>query len=130
MSARPAVLVVDDSLTVRMDLTDAFQGAGFDVIPAATAAEARAALASTHVSVIVLDVLLPDADGVSMLRDLRLDPATRETPVLFLTGRSEVKDRITAMQLGGSDFLAKPFGARELRHKVRSLLQLESAEEG
>ena len=53
---------------------------------------------------------------------LRRQSTTREVPVLFLTGRSEVKDRITAMQLGVSDFLAKPFGAEELRRKVRSLL--------
>ena len=63
---------------------------------------------------------------------MRRQTVTRQTPVLFLTGRSEVKDRITAMQLGGSDFLAKPFGAQELRNKVRSLLQepLADTEEG
>jgi len=62
---------------------------------------------------------------------LRRQSATREVPILFLTGRSEVKDRITAMQLGGSDFLAKPFGADDLRRKVRALLRESLAmEEG
>jgi DNA-binding response OmpR family regulator len=62
---------------------------------------------------------------------LRRQSATRDVPVLFLTGRSEVKDRITAMQLGGSDYLAKPFGADDLRRKVHALLpETHTMEEG
>ncbi len=74
---------------------------------------------------------MPGMTGWEFCAILRRQSATREVPVLFLTGRSEVKDRITAMQLGGSDFLAKPFGADELRRKVRSLVHESHAmEEG
>jgi two-component system response regulator RegX3 len=79
---------------------------------------------------VILDVNMPGMTGWEFCAIMRRQTVTRETPVLFLTGRSEVKDRITAMQLGGSDFLAKPFGAQELRNKVRSLLQEPIEEEG
>jgi DNA-binding response OmpR family regulator len=80
---------------------------------------------------IILDVNMPAMTGWEFCAILRRQSATREVPILFLTGRSEVKDRITAMQLGGSDFLAKPFGADDLRRKVRALLRESLAmEEG
>ena len=80
---------------------------------------------------VILDVNMPGMTGWEFCAILRRQSATREVPVLFLTGRSEVKDRITAMQLGGSDFLAKPFGADDLRRKVRALLRESHAmEEG
>ncbi|HTR04717.1 MAG TPA: response regulator, partial [Thermoanaerobaculia bacterium] len=80
---------------------------------------------------VVLDVNMPGMTGWEFCAILRRQSATREVPVLFLTGRAEVRDRITAMQLGGSDFLAKPFGADDLRRKVRSLVQESHAvEEG
>ena len=94
----------------------------------------RAALVDTIREVpdlVILDVNMPGMTGWEFCAILRRQSATREVPVLFLTGRSEVKDRITAMQLGGSDFLAKPFGADDLRRKVRSLLHESHAmEEG
>ena len=90
-----------------------------------TPAEPRSALVETireAPDLVILDVNMPGMTGWEFCAILRRQTSTREVPVLFLTGRSEVKDRITAMQLGGSDFLAKPFGAEELRRKVRSLL--------
>ena len=71
---------------------------------------------------VILDVNMPGMSGWELCAILRRQSATRTIPILFLTGRLEIKDRITAMQFGGSDHLAKPFGADELRRKVRSLL--------
>ena len=72
---------------------------------------------------VILDVNMPGMSGWELCSLLRRQSTTRTVPVLFLTGRQEVRDRITAMQVGGSDYLSKPFGADELRRKVRSLLK-------
>ncbi|HET9517268.1 MAG TPA: response regulator, partial [Actinoplanes sp.] len=71
---KPTVLIVDDSLTVRMDLYEAFAADGFSCTLCATGAEARTAFAAQHFDAAVLDVVLPDSDGVQLLRELRAQP--------------------------------------------------------
>lgn len=125
------VVVVDDDRTISQAVRDLLAPEGFavDCPP-----DPRAALVDAIREVpdlVILDVNMPGMTGWEFCAILRRQSATREVPVLFLTGRSEVKDRITAMQLGGSDFLAKPFRVEELRKKVRSLLRESHAmEEG
>jgi DNA-binding response OmpR family regulator len=125
------IVVVDDDREISGAVRDLLVPEGFAVD---TPAEPRAALVETIRAVpdlVILDVNMPGMTGWEFCAILRRQTTTREVPVLFLTGRSEVKDRITAMQLGGSDFLAKPFGAEELRRKVRSLLdESHTMEEG
>src|SRR5271170_1581054 len=103
-----AVLIVDDSLTVRMDLAEAFSEAGFQVLPCATAAEARATLARGHISLVVLDVVLPDADGIDLLREIRAT-APAGMRVVMLSSEAEVKDRIRGLQIGADDYVGKPY---------------------
>jgi len=125
------IVVVDDDKTVSTAVREllAPEGFGVDCPP-----DPRAALLDAIREVpdlVILDVNMPGMTGWEFCAILRRQSATREVPVLFLTGRAEVKDRITAMQLGGSDYLAKPFGADELRKKVRSLLhETHAMEEG
>jgi DNA-binding response OmpR family regulator len=125
------IVVVDDDPTISTAVRELLVPDGFavDCPP-----DPRIALVDTireAPDLVILDVNMPGMTGWEFCAILRRQSATREIPVLFLTGRSEVKDRITAMQLGGSDFLAKPFGAGELRRKVRSLLHKSHAmEEG
>ncbi len=117
------IVVVDDDRTVSGAVRDVLTAEGF-AIDCPT--DPRAALADTIREVpdlVILDVNMPDMTGWEFCAILRRQSATREMPVLFLSGRSEVKDRITAMQLGGSDYLAKPFRPEDLRKKVHSLLQ-------
>ena len=125
------IVVVDDDPTVSMAVRELLVPEGFTVD---CPPDPRVALVDTireAPDLVILDVNMPDMTGWEFCAILRRQSATRDIPVLFLTGRSEVKDRITAMQLGGSDFLAKPFGAGELRKKVRSLLHESHAmEEG
>ena len=83
----------------------------------------------TYPELLLVDIFMPGMSGWELCALLRRQSATREIPVLFLTGRQEVRDRITAMQVGGSDYLAKPFGAEDLRRKVNSLLKPRATRE-
>ena len=125
------IVVVDDDRAISSAVRELLVPEGFTVD---CPPDPRAALVDTIREVpdlVILDVNMPHMTGWEFCAILRRQSATREIPVLFLTGRSEVKDRITAMQLGGSDFLAKPFGADDLRRKVRSLVpELDAMEEG
>ncbi len=122
------IVVVDDDRTVSVAVRDLLTAEGFAID---CPADPRAALADTIRDVpdlVILDVNMPGMTGWEFCAILRRQSSTREMPVLFLTGRSEVKDRITAMQLGGSDYLAKPFGAEDLREKVRALVRSSTRE--
>jgi DNA-binding response OmpR family regulator len=116
------VLVVDDDASTRSAVSSALAGEGYDVDWYGDPVEAlRQALADPP-AVVVLDVTMPELDGWELCEILRRQSQTREVPVLFLTGRTDVRDRITAMQVGGSDFITKPFRAYDLRAKVRALV--------
>jgi two-component system, NtrC family, sensor kinase len=117
------VLIVDDSLTVRMDLAEAFEIAGFHSLPCATAAEARAALAREPVSVAILDVLLPDGDGVELLKEIRANASTFKAPVLMLSTEAEVKDRIRGLQTGADDYVGKPYDTGYVVARAKELLR-------
>jgi DNA-binding response OmpR family regulator len=119
---RPRVLLVDDDAAVRSAVSGALAGEGYDVACLGDAEEALREVLAAPPAVVLLDVTMPRLDGWELCEILRRQSQTREVPVLFLTGRSDVRDRITAMQVGGSDFISKPFHARDLRAKVRALV--------
>ncbi len=121
------VLIVDDSLTVRMDLAEVFEAAGFLARPCASAAEARAAIAGGPVDVVVLDVLLPDADGVELLKELRALPATSEAVILMLSTEADVKDRIRGMQTGAHEYVGKPYERGYVVARAQDLLRARRA---
>ncbi len=120
------ILIVDDSLTVRADLEDAFEENRLAAISCATAAEARALLASPDIGpaigLIVLDVLLPDADGVDLLREIRANPLHATLPVLMLSSESDVKDRIRGLITGSNDYVGKPYDRDYVIARTRELL--------
>jgi DNA-binding response OmpR family regulator len=116
------VLIVDDSLTVRMDLADAFTGAGFTPIACATAREARDQLSRHPVDVILLDVLLPDADGIEFLKELRGGDIASAIPVLLLSTEAEVKHRIRGLQTGANEYVGKPYDRSYVVAKARELV--------
>jgi DNA-binding response OmpR family regulator len=125
-----AVLIVDDSLTVRMDLVEAFQSGGFQAIPCASADEARRALARHAVDAIVLDVLLPDADGVDLLQELRASPEHQATTVLLLSSEAAVKDRVRGLRTGADEYVGKPYDPGYVVGRARQLLGLRTAATG
>jgi len=116
------VVVVDDDPDLGPAIREALGADGFRVDVAGDAQAALPALLRTAPDLVILDVNMPGMSGWEMCSILRRQSTTRDVPVLFLTGRSEVKDRIRAMQLGGSDYLVKPFGAEDLRRKVQALV--------
>ena len=117
------VLIVDDSLTVRMDLADAFAAAGLRTVLCATAAEARSAFAGGQPDLIVLDVLLPDGDGVELLTEIRAMPALATTPVVMLSTEAEIKDRIRGLTTGADEYVGKPYDIDYLVTKVDALIR-------
>jgi len=117
------VLIVDDSLTVRMNLRDAFRAADFDTVECATAAEASSEIARRLPDVVILDVLLPDANGVDVLAGLRGDDATAQVPVILLSSEAEVKDRIRGLTRGADEYVGKPYEAAYVVARATALLR-------
>jgi two-component system NtrC family sensor kinase len=119
----PVVLIVDDSLTVRMDLSDAFEQAGFRPVLAATVSEARLALAREPIAAVILDVILPDEDGIDLLREIRLAESPTPPFVLLLSTEADVRDRIRGIQFGADDYVGKPYDTNYVIARVRELLR-------
>ncbi|NRF68127.1 response regulator [Aquincola sp. S2] len=119
----PSALIVDDSLTVRMDLVEGFEAAGFRVTGCADLASARAALAAAPADVVVLDLLLPDGDGIELLRELRADPARAAAVVLMLSSEAEVADRVRGLRTGADEYVGKPYDRPAVVARAQQLLR-------
>ncbi|MFO1226607.1 response regulator [Roseateles sp.] len=117
------LLLVDDDTRLTNMVGDYLHAAGFEVSAAASLAAARSALAGGRFELLVLDLMLPDGDGLDFCRQLRGDPRWRHQPILMLSARGEPMDRILGLELGADDYLAKPFEARELLARVKALLR-------
>jgi two-component system, OmpR family, response regulator MprA len=115
------VLVVDDEPAVRRALERALRLEDYDVELAADGEEALDALASRPADVVILDVLMPRLDGLEVCRRMR--KAGDRTPVLMLTARDAIDDRVTGLDVGADDYLVKPFALRELQARLRALLR-------
>ena len=114
------ILVVDDDKAIREVVAFALARAGFATSEAADGRAALARFAAEGADLIVLDVMLPELDGIEVCRELR---RTSRVPVLFLSSRDEEVDRIVGLEIGGDDYLAKPFSPRELVARVRAVLR-------
>jgi len=119
------LLVVDDEATLREPLAAYLARQGFVVHEAESAAKARSALAETRPDLVLLDVMMPGEDGLSLCRHLI---ESRNLPVIFLTARGEATDRIVGLEIGADDYVVKPFEPRELVARIRSVLRRASRE--
>lgn len=115
------LLVVDDDSRIRALLARYLTMQGYRITTAATAADARTRMQSLAFDLLVLDVMMPGGNGLSLARDVRRDGAG--VPIIFLTARGEVESRIEGLEAGGDDYLAKPFDPRELTLRIASLLR-------
>jgi two-component system OmpR family response regulator len=123
--ASPRVLVVDDEATILELLSGSLRLAGFEVVTAASGAAAVRAATVSRPDLVLLDVMLPDGDGFEALRRIRSGGS--EVPVIFLTARDEVPDRVNGFAIGGDDYVTKPFSLEELLGRIRAVLKRTGA---
>jgi DNA-binding response OmpR family regulator len=127
-SAEPLVLVVDDEDSLRQALERALRLEGFAVDTASGGHAALDAVARRPPAVIVLDVTMPDLDGVTVVKRLRA--AGIDTPVCILSARDDIDDRVAGLQAGADDYLVKPFAIAELTARLRALLRRRAPQDG
>jgi putative two-component system response regulator len=125
LSRRSRVLVADDTESVRTLFRRLLVADGHDVVTVADGASALEAVHWHRPDVILLDVGMPAPDGLEVCRRLKADPATRLTPVVLVTGQTELSDRIRGIEAGADEFLSKPVHPHELRVRVRSLSRVK-----
>jgi two-component system, NtrC family, sensor kinase len=116
------VLVVDDSVTVRMSLLELLNGADLESIGCASLAEARRALAEQTFALVILDVLLPDGDGIELLREIRAMPCGGKVAVMMLSSETEIRDRVRGLTTGADEYVGKPYDPTYLAGRARELV--------
>ena len=120
----PHILVVDDHREIRDLLGKYLARHGYRVTAANGGAEMKAALKAGAIDLVVLDVMMPGEDGLSLCRDLR---AAGDMPVIMLTAMAEETDRVIGLEIGADDYLTKPFNPRELLARIRAVLRRTNA---
>ena len=123
---RPQVLVVDDEASIVDAVATALRYEGFDVREASTGRSALAAAQENPPDLVVLDVMLPDLDGLEVTRRLRADGI--RVPVLFLTARDSVEDKVAGLTVGGDDYVTKPFSLAEIVARAHAILRRTQGE--
>ncbi|WP_100259876.1 response regulator [Qipengyuania seohaensis] len=114
------LLLVDDEASLREPLAEYLSGQGFVVTEAESAAQARSRLETDRPDLVLLDIMMPGEDGLSLCRHL---VESRQLPVILLTARGEAMDRIIGLEIGADDYVTKPFEPRELVARIRSVLR-------
>jgi two-component system phosphate regulon response regulator PhoB len=116
------ILVIEDALDVQLQVKAAI-GKTYSLTFAGSAHEAKAELARDHFALIVLDIGLPDEDGFSLCASIRSEQTYRDTPIVFLTGKSDSRDKVHAFSLGADDYVVKPFDIPEFRARIESKMR-------
>ena len=119
----PVILVVEDHPNLRHSIVRILEESGYETVGAETLAAARQAM-SAAVTLVILDLMLPDGNGLDWLTELRA--GGNRTPVMVLTARDSIKDRVTGLDGGADDYLVKPFSLDELLARIRALLRRDS----
>ncbi len=123
------LLLIDDDTRLTDMVGRYLRGNGFEVDTASSLAQGRNSLQDGLYDALVLDLMLPDGDGLDFTRELRSQPRTRRLPLLMLTARGEPTDRIVGLEIGADDYLPKPFEPRELLARVKALLRRTAPQE-
>ena len=124
---KPKILVVDDELDALEVLGFKLREAGFAPIFATDGLKALAAIRAERPDLVVLDLMLPELDGLEVCKLMRRDPATASIPVLMLTAKAAEMDRVVGLELGADDYVTKPYSPRELVLRIRKLLKRTKA---
>lgn len=120
MASGKHLLAVDDDAQIRDLLSDYLGQAGFRVTAVGDGESARKALAAGGVDLIILDVVLPDTDGVSLAREIR---GSSDVPIIMLTTKSDEVERVVGLEVGADDYVPKPFSPRELLARIKSIFR-------
>ena len=122
-AARPLIFVVEDDADIARLISHNLQAAGFNVQNFMSGASVLTEAVSEKPALFLLDVMLPGTDGFELCRHIRQTPALSATPVIFLTAKTAEADRIKGLELGGDDYITKPFSPRELVARIRTVLR-------
>ncbi len=114
------ILVADDEISIRQIVEARLKMAGYEVVTAADGAEAVELVKSEQPNLIVLDIMMPKMDGLQVCREVRKNLTT---PIIMLTAKGDVIDRIQALELGADDYVVKPFSPRELEARIKAVLR-------
>ena len=120
---KPKILVVDDEPDALELIQYNLKSAGYDVVTAADGEEALKKARATNPSLVILDVMLPEVDGLEVCKILRREPATSTVPIIMLTAKAGEIDRVLGLELGADDYVTKPFSPRELVLRVKAMLR-------
>ena len=122
-TAMPSILLIDDDARLAAMIADYLRAAQFDVALAETGASGLQQLRSRAFDLVLLDLMLPDTDGLDLFRALSEQPFARGVPVIMLTARGDPMDRVVGLEIGAEDYVAKPFEPRELLARIRVVLR-------
>jgi two-component system alkaline phosphatase synthesis response regulator PhoP len=117
------IYVVEDDVSIREIVVYALRSAGFEAAGFETGTEFFAAALKTPPNLVLLDIMLPDEDGLSILNKLRSAPQTKSLPIIMLTAKSSEADKVKGLDMGADDYISKPFGVVELISRVKALLR-------
>ena len=126
MSTQPLVLVADDEPRITKLVSIALAEEGFRVVTASGGEDALQKAEEVRPDIVLLDIVMPGIDGYEVCRQLRAQEQTRELPVMFLSALEDVKDKTKGFEIGGNDYLTKPFEVLEVKARVRSLLKAKA----
>ena len=117
------ILLVDDEEDIVWALRYSLEDEGYEVLTAQSGEEALSIARLEQPDLVILDIIMPEMDGLEVCRSLRRDPGLASVPILFLTQRAEIEDRVAGLDEGSDDYLVKPFDIREVKARVRALLR-------
>ena len=122
-SAMPSILLIDDDARLAAMIADYLRGHQFDVTLAENGAAGLQQLRARAFDLVLLDLMLPDTDGLDLFRAVAVEPALHHVPVIMLTARGDPMDKVVGLEIGAEDYVAKPFEPRELLARIRVVLR-------
>ena len=122
MITKPCVLIVDDDLAVLRMMEYIFDRADYEVHLAASGPEALSKVNETKPDLIILDVMMPDVNGLEVCQRLRAEPASAHLPIIMLSAKDQLEDKVNGFEAGADDYVAKPVDPEELLARAKALL--------
>lgn len=121
------IYLLEDDESIRKFVTYALKQSGIEAAGFSLPSEFYSAMEKKQPDLVLLDIMLPEEDGLTVLKKLRLDPVTKNLPIIMLTAKSSEYDKVLGLDSGADDYIAKPFGTMELISRIKALLRRTSA---